>query len=111
MGEVELENTSPIPIEIPYSLTPLQHLDLVVIGPQGTVVSRGHFSDRFSPSLEPSVLKLLPGEKYTAVVSLLSTVPPQEREPGEYSVRAVYDIGGEGAQSEPVGVSVLNYPE
>src|SRR5947209_15851239 len=81
MGEVELENCSAAPLEIEYTMTPFQFLDLKVIGPGGEVVSEGHFSDRFSPTLDPSVLRLMPGEKFTSRVSLLATVPREKRLP------------------------------
>src|SRR5438105_2536575 len=74
MGEVELENRSDAPLEIEYTMTPLQFFELEVIGPGG-LVSEGHFSDRFSPAREPAVLRLLPGEKFTTNVALLATVP------------------------------------
>src|SRR5690348_9583357 len=63
MGEVELENCSAAPVAIEYTMTPLQFLELAVIGPGGEIVSEGHFSDRFSPTREPTVLRLMPGEK------------------------------------------------
>src|SRR5947209_17293118 len=69
MGEVELENCSGAPLEIEYTMTPLQFFELEVIGPGGGVVSEGHFSDRFSPARETAVLRLMPGEKFTSNVS------------------------------------------
>src|SRR5262245_38999885 len=74
-GEVELVNLSATPVEIAYRMTALQYLHLVVTGPDGRVVSEGHFGDRFAPTLEPQVLRLGPGDKFTANVHLLATVP------------------------------------
>jgi hypothetical protein len=106
LGELVLENRSPAPLEIAYTLTPLQYLDLVVVGPSGTVVSEGHFSDRFSPTLEPTILRLLPGEVFTAQVPLLGTVPQDKRTPGVYTVQAVYEYNGCRIVADPVTVTV-----
>src|SRR5260370_23059194 len=72
MGEVELENCSDVPLQIEYTMTPLQFFELEVIGPDGAIVSEGRFSDRFSPTRGTAVLRWLPGEKFTADVSLLA---------------------------------------
>jgi hypothetical protein len=106
MGEVELENRGAVPLEIEYTLTPLQFFEIEVAGPDGEVVSEGHFSDRFSPTREPLVLRLLPGEKFTTNVSLLATVPLEKRRPGVYTVRASYDLQGTPILAEPVTVEV-----
>lgn len=111
MGEVELENRSDSPLEIEYRMTPLQYLELEVRGSNGELVSEGYFSDRFSPSLEPSVLRLMPGEKFTAAVSLLATVPREKRQAGNYSVHAVYEYNGFRAVSDPVQVTVVNHEQ
>src|SRR6267378_4485132 len=50
-GEVELENLSATPLEIRYRMTALQYLNLVVTTSDGTVMSEGHFGDRFAPTL------------------------------------------------------------
>ncbi len=102
MGVLELENATASPLEIEYAMTPLQFLDLEVIGPGGEVVSEGHFSDRFSPTLEPRVLRLAPGEKFASNVSLLSTVPRNKRLPGGYTVRASYRFRNETIRAEPL---------
>jgi hypothetical protein len=106
MGEVELENCSGTPVEIEYTMTPLQFLELVVIGPGGEVVSDGHFSDRFSPAREPAVLRLMPGEKFTSNVPLLATVPHEKRVPGTYTVQASYRLHGARVGAEPVTVQL-----
>jgi hypothetical protein len=106
MGEVELENASTSPLEIEYTMTPLQFFNLEVIGPGGQVVSEGHFCDRFSPSLERSVLRLLPGEKFASNVSLLATLPPDKRHPGMYTVQASYRIAGLRVMAEPLIVEL-----
>jgi hypothetical protein len=106
MGEVELENRSASPVEIEYTMTPLQFLDLVVIGPGGEVVSEGHFSDRFSPTREPAVLRLMPGEKFTTNVPLLATVPHEKRVPGTYTVQPSYRFQGARLRAEPVTVEL-----
>ena len=92
MGEVELENRSALPVEIEYTMTPLQFFDLVVIGPGGEVVSEGHFSDRFSPTRESAVLRLMPGEKFTSNVPLLATVSHEKRVPGTYTVQVTVEL-------------------
>jgi hypothetical protein len=105
-GEVELENLSSAPLEIAYRMTALQYLNLVVTTADGRVVSEGHFGDRFAPTLDPLVLRLEPGEKYTANVHLFATVPQDPLPAGTYAVRAVYDYNGCRAVSEPVQVIV-----
>ena len=104
MGEVELENCSDAPLEIEYTMTPLQFLELEVIGPSGALVSEGHFADRFSPTRDPAVLRLMPGEKFIANVSLLATVPHDKRSPGRYTVQAFYCFQGRRVTAEPVTV-------
>jgi hypothetical protein len=106
MGEVELENCSAAPLEIAYTMTPLQFFELEVIGPGGGVVSEGHFSDRFSPRREPAALRLLPGEKFTSDVSLLATLPRAKRVPGRYVVHASYRFQGTRIQAEPLTVEL-----
>jgi len=106
MGELDLENQSSAPLEIAYTLTPFQFLELVVTGPSGVVVSEGHVSDRYSPSLEPLTLRLLPGEKFSTEVPLFATVPQGKRLPGVYQVQAVYDYDGYRAVSDPVMIKL-----
>jgi hypothetical protein len=105
LAEVELENISAEPLEISYRMTALQYLNLVVTGPDGRIVSEGHFGDRFAPTLEPSVLRLEPGEKFTATVHLFSTVRSQPVPAGAYFVRAFYECNGFRAVSDPVAVT------
>jgi hypothetical protein len=104
--EVELENCSDSPLEIEYTMTPLQFLELEVIGPSGAIVSEGHFSDRFSPMRDSAVLRLLPGEKFTAEVSLLATVPRGQRPPGRYTVRASFCFQESKVMAEPLTVEL-----
>ncbi len=106
MAEVELENVSESPLEILYWMTELHHLNLVVTDATGTVVSRGHFGDRFAPTCEPSILRLGPGEKFAANVHFFATMPIYPPPPGTYSVTAVYEYEGLRAVSEPVQVTV-----
>jgi hypothetical protein len=106
MGEVELENRSAVPLEIEYTMTPLQFFDMVVTGPNGAVVSEGHFSDRFSPTAEPTKLRLQAGEKFTSTVALLAMVPRAKRRPGVYTIQAVYEYASLRALAEPLQVTV-----
>lgn len=106
MGEVELENLSATPVEIVYRMTALQYLNLVVTTLDGRVVSEGHFGDRFAPTLEPLVLRLEPGETFTANVHLFATVRCEPIPPGTYIVQAVYECNNFRAVSEPVPVTV-----
>jgi hypothetical protein len=110
MGEVELENCSDAPLEIEYTMTPLQFLELEVVGPGGRVVSEGHFSDRFSPMREAAVLRLMAGEKFTSNVSLLATVPHGTRLPCTYTVRASYYYHGTRIMAEPLTVDLASRP-
>ena len=65
MAEVELENVSTAPLEIAHRMTVLQYLNLVATKADGSIASEGHFGDRFAPTLEPRVLRLEPGEKFS----------------------------------------------
>jgi hypothetical protein len=107
-GEVELENLSATPLEIRYRMTALQYLNLVVTTADGTVMSEGHFGDRFAPTLEPAVLRLEPGEKFTADVHLFATIRIAPIPPGSYSVQAVYAYNGFRAVSDPLVMIVSN---
>jgi hypothetical protein len=106
MGELELVNRSSEVIEIEHQMSPLQYLELIVTNAEGQVVSEGHYSDRLSPSLNPPPVRLLPGEKYVAVVPLLATVPKERRQSGAYSVRAIFAYGGQQVSSEAVRVEL-----
>jgi hypothetical protein len=106
LAEVELENLSATPLEIPYRMTALQYLNLVVTKADGGVVSEGHFGDRFAPTLEPLVLRLGPGEKFTATVHLFATVRCDPIPLGTYTVQAVYEYDGFRAVSDPAQVTV-----
>jgi hypothetical protein len=107
MGEVELENRSTDPLEISYQMTALQYLHIVIWKPSGEVVSEGHFGDRFAPTSEPAILRLMPGEKFTANVPLLATLPRDKRSPGRYIVQAIYEYDGFRAVSDLVEVDFL----
>jgi hypothetical protein len=111
MGVVELENCSAAPLEIEYTMTPLQFLELSVLGPAGATVSEGHFSDRFSPTREPAVLRLMPGEKFTSNIALLATVPREKRVPGPYTVEASYCFQGIRIMADPVTVELADPSE
>jgi hypothetical protein len=106
MGEVELENLGTTPLEIAYRMTALQHLNLVVTNAGGKVVSEGHFGDRFAPTAEAQALRLEPGDKFTANVHLLATMPHMPVAAGTYTVQAVYEYDGFRAVSDPVQVQV-----
>jgi hypothetical protein len=106
MGEVELENISPTFVEISYQMSPLQYLEVFVNGPSGSIVSEGHFGDRFSPMRQERVLRLQPGEKFRSDVPLLGTVPREKRTAGVYKVQAVYEYDGIRASSNTVEVTV-----
>ena len=106
MGEVELENLSAVPLEIAYWMTALQYLHLIVTGPDGRTLSEGHFGDRFAPTKEPLLLRLEPGEKFTANVHLFATVPQTPVPPGTYTIRAVYEYKTIRAMSDPVQVII-----
>jgi hypothetical protein len=106
MAEVELENLSGAPLEIAYRMTVLQYLNLVVTGADGRVVSEGHFGDRFAPTLEPLVLRLESGQKFTANVHLFATVRCDQLPPGTYAVQAIYGYDGFRAVSDSVLVTV-----
>jgi hypothetical protein len=109
LGEVELENCSDVSLEIEYTMTPLQFLDLEITGPDGTIVSEGHFSDRLSPMREPATLRLPLGEKFTAQVGLLATVPREKRAPGTYTVQAWYRFQGRQVMAEPITVELASW--
>jgi hypothetical protein len=103
-GEIELENTSPVAIEIETDRHPLQVLNLVVTDASGNVLSEGHYGDVFSPRGRVDTLRLAPGAKYRHIVSLLATLPQAKRLPGTYTVLAMYDYNGFRAVSAPLVV-------
>lgn len=107
LGEVELENCSAAPLRIEYTMTPLQFLELEVVGPEGHVVSEGHFSDRFSPTREAAVLHLQPGEKFRSTVPLLATLPVGKRRPGRYVVQGAYCYLDQRVRAAPVTVDLV----
>jgi hypothetical protein len=79
-----------------------------VTGPGGSAVSEGHFSDGFSPTREPAVLRLLPGEKFTSNVSLVATVPREKRHPGRYVVQAAYRFQGRRILAELLTIELTS---
>ncbi len=105
-GEVELENSSANVLEVEVRTSPLQYLDLIVTDAAGNVVSDSFYGDLFSPLAEPYILRLQPGEKFTAPVSLLGNVPEAKWQPGEYTVQAIYEYNGLRAVSEPLQVQL-----
>ena len=107
-GEVELENISDGPLEIAFQMTELQYLNLTVAASDGRIVSEGHFGDRFAPTLDPRVLRLGPGEKFTAPVSLFVAVHGRPIPAGTYAIQAVYEYGHFRAISNVVELAVTN---
>jgi hypothetical protein len=105
-GEVELENTSGSAVEISVQMSPWQYLNLRVTGPDGSLLSQGHYGNRFSPVEEPYTVRLGPGEKLCGPVSLLGTVPEDRRLPGHYTVQAVYEYQNLRAVSEPIDLEL-----
>ena len=105
-GEIELENISSKVLEIEVQTSPLQYLNLVVTDAAGKVLSDSFYGDLFSPLAEPYTLRLQPGEKFSAPVSLLGNVPEEKRQAGEYTVQPVYQYGGLRAVSEPLRVQL-----
>src|SRR5689334_17479272 len=89
-GEVELENTSAMAMEIQVKSSPLQYLNLMVVDASGRVISESFYGDLFSPLVKPYSLRLEPGEKYTGPVHLLGNVPKEKQQPGVYIVQAIY---------------------
>jgi hypothetical protein len=103
---VEIENVSSEVIEIEVMMHPLQNLDLVIVDEAGAIVPAAPYSYIFSPHGAPYNFRLAPGEKYTHCVSLLGTLPYEERLPGTYTVHAIYEYNGLRAVSEPVQVQI-----
>ena len=105
-GEVELENTSAMAMEIQVKSSPLQYLSLLVVDASGRVISESFYGDLFSPLVKPYSLRLEPGEKYTGPVHLLGNVPKEKQQPGVYTVQAVYQYKQLKAVSEPLRVEL-----
>ena len=103
-----MENVSDEMLEFEIQMSVLQYVNLIVTGPTGASVSVGHYGDRFSPLAALTVFRLNPGEKFTAVVSLLGTVPKSNQTPGRYVVRAVFDYQQMRAASEPLVVEIFS---
>jgi hypothetical protein len=107
-GQIELKNDSPDEVEIPFLTSPLQYLNLIVHDASGNRVSQGVYGDRFS-LLELDdvyVLRLRPWQKYKDPVDLLGTVPEENRQPGVYTVQAVYEFNNLKAVSKPLRVEL-----
>jgi hypothetical protein len=51
-------------------------------------------------------LRLEAGETFAAPVFLLATVPLERRQPGTFTVRAVFDCPGLRAVSDPVTLTI-----
>ncbi len=105
-GKVELENLSATDLEIEVRTSPLQYLNLIVTDAAGDLVSNSFYGDLFSPLAEPYTLRLQPGERFTAPVSLMGNVSEDKWQPGEYTVRAIYESNGLKAVSEPMQVQL-----
>ena len=106
-GEVEIENVSADVIEIEWMMHPLQYLNLEITDVAGNLIPAPHYGRIFSPySTSPRIFRLMPGEKYTHNVGLLGNVPEEQRLPGTYTVRAVYEYNGLKAVSEPLQVHI-----
>jgi hypothetical protein len=105
-GEVEIENQSGDVLEFEVRSSPLQFLDLIVTDDAGKVVSSGYYGDLFSPSADGFTLRLQPGEKFSAPISLLGNVRFDRQKPGEYKVVAVFQYRGLRAVSEPIQLTV-----
>jgi hypothetical protein len=105
-GEVELENTSSGVVEIEIDTHPLQYLNLVVRDAAGALVCAGHYGDIFSPPGETRTFRLAPGARYTHNVFLLGTVPEESRQPGRYSVQAIYASPELTALSTPLEIEL-----
>ncbi len=105
-GEVTIENRSNDSVEVPVDVHPLQHLDLQVCDDNGQLVSQGWYGNRFSPCWPTRVLRLLPGESYTHTIFLVGTVPSEMRQPGQYTIRAIYEYPGLRAESEPLTITI-----
>jgi hypothetical protein len=73
-------------------------------------VSAGHYGDAFSPVDRPYTLRLAPGEKYVAPVSLLANVSEAQRRPGAYRVQAVFEYGTLKAVSAPFTIDLPASP-
>jgi hypothetical protein len=99
-GEIELENVSGGVLEIEVHTSPLQYLDLLVTSAAGELLSAWRYGECFSPLERPYILRLAPGEKHTAPVSLLGNVPPEKRVAGVYLIQAVYEYEGARGVSE-----------
>jgi hypothetical protein len=99
-----LENLSPKPVEIEVGASPLQYLNLIVVGPEGQIVSESFYGNLFSPLAEPYTFRLQPGQKYTGPISFLGNVPRHKWRPGHYTIRAVYTYGDLHACSEALEI-------
>jgi hypothetical protein len=101
-GVVEIENVSDKVLDIETQSSPLVHLDLLVTDTEGHSLSAWHYDDSFSPHETGVTVRLLPGERYTAPVSLLGNVPKDRRTSGTFIIRAVFEQCGIRAVSDPL---------
>jgi hypothetical protein len=103
-----LRNAGKRTVEIRWYTDPLQYLNLTVTDPHGRNVAAFPYGSQFAPSWpSPRILKLAPGESYSASVNLLGTVREEDLAPGIYHIQARYDYQGSVAVSNAVEVSLV----
>jgi hypothetical protein len=107
-GVIEITNTTPEVISIPWDHHPLQHLDLRVFNETGEEVGEYRYGELFNPFGVTEVLHLQPGETYTHTVHLLDVVPKPNWVNGVYTIRACYRVGDLVACAEPMQIEVTD---
>ncbi|MGL6076371.1 MAG: hypothetical protein ACRC8S_19635 [Fimbriiglobus sp.] len=106
-SDIILTNNTSKAIEIPWTLHPLQYLDLKITGPDGKQLVTDPFFWRFSPFTDkPIILTIKPGESYQHGVGLFGGIKEADRKSGVYKFRAIYRYQGQKFESAEVKVSV-----
>jgi hypothetical protein len=107
LGEVELENISADVIEIEVCMNPLQYFDLIITDLSGSPFFTSPYGNIFSPLGESYIFRLAPGQKHTHNIGLLGNLASeQQRRPGRYKVRGIYEYKALKAVSEPLVVAI-----
>jgi hypothetical protein len=105
---IEITNTTPEVIHIPWDHHPLQHLDLRVFDESGNEVGEYRYGELFNPIGVTEVLHLQSGETYTHTVHLLDVVPKEKWKNGVYTIWACFRVGGHVAFAEPIQITVTD---
>jgi hypothetical protein len=105
-GEIEIENVSSADVEIEFTSSLLQYLNLIVADANGQDITYFHYGDLFSPLEAPHRMRLPPGARHVSPVCLLGNVAAERQVPGRYQVQAVFKYKDLIALSEVLALEI-----